>query len=75
MAGHHQNKNRQTKIERKCVELEFSEENLQEWVDSLKSNDKRVVGLKEYEWNDTVTKEEKHTQRIKKLVKAKIYEV
>jgi hypothetical protein len=31
--------------------------------------------LKEYEWNDTVTKEERHTQRIKKLVRAKIYEV
>lgn len=56
------------------MELEFSEEKLQVWVDSLRSNDKRVVGLKEYEWNDTVTKEEKHTQRIKKLVRAKTKE-
>lgn len=30
--------------------------------------------MKEYEWNDTVTKEEKHTQRIKKLVRAKTRE-
>lgn len=64
----------QAQIERKCVELEFSEEKLQDWVDSLKSNDKRVVGLKEYEWNDTVTKEEKHAQRTKKLVRAKTRE-
>ena len=38
-------------------------------MNSLVVTDKRVVGLKEYEWNDTVTREEKHAQRVKKLAR------
>jgi len=33
-----------------------------------------VKGLKDFEWNDTVTKEDKRVDRVKKLVKAKIRE-
>lgn len=56
-------------IERKCIELEFNEKNFEEWVNSLIVTD--VRGLADLEWNETVTKEQKHMERVKTLAKAK----
>lgn len=52
--------------------MDFSNEKIDEWVKTLLQTDKRFQGIQAYEWNDTVTKEEKHIQRIKKIAEAKI---
>lgn len=41
------------------------------WVKELTTTDKRVQGLKDFEWNETVTSEQKLVNRVRKLVKAK----
>lgn len=56
-------------IERKCKELEFNEKAFDDWVDSLGFKDTR--GLADLEWNETVTKEQKHLERVKTLAKIK----
>lgn len=48
------------------MDLDFDSEKIAEWVTSLLP-DKRVAGLQQYEWNDTVTRVEKHAARVKKL--------
>jgi len=40
---------------------------LTEWVNQLTVVDKRVAGLKDFEWNETVTTEQKHIERVRKL--------
>lgn len=57
-------------IERKCRELEFDEKKFQDWVNSLIVVDERA--LADLEWNQTVTKEEKHYVRGQTLKNAKI---
>lgn len=58
-------------IERKCIELEFDDKKIDDWVASLLFTD--VRGLADLEWNETVTKEQKHYNRNNTLVKAKIH--
>jgi len=53
-------------IMQKCLNLDFDHEKLEDWVQSLQV-DKKVAGLKEYEWNDTITREEKNISRVRKL--------
>lgn len=43
-------------IKNKCISLDFDDDKFYEWVKSLTQQDKRVAGLKDFEWNDTVTK-------------------
>lgn len=57
-------------IERKCIELEFEDKKVDEWVNSLLFTD--VRGLADLEWNETVTKEQKHINRVNTLHKMKI---
>lgn len=57
-------------IRNKCIELEFDEDRFDDWVSSITNTDKRVAGLKEYEWNTTVTTEQKHASRIQKKANA-----
>lgn len=56
-------------IERKCKELDFNDKAFEDWVDSLTFKDTR--GLADLEWNETVTKEQKHMERVKTLAKIK----
>lgn len=57
----------ETQIKQKCIDLEFNEEEFDKWVTSLGTTDARVAGVKEFEWNDTVTKGEKLYDRKRKL--------
>lgn len=52
-------------IERKVISLEFDEEAIDNWANSLVVKDKRIKGLKEFEWNETETKGEKLQKRKK----------
>ena len=61
----------ETQIKQKCIDLEFNEEEFDKWVASLVTNGAGVAGVKECEWNDTVTKGEKLYDRKKKLQDAK----
>ena len=54
-------------IQKKCIEMDFDDDKIELWAKSLIQNDKRVKGLKEFEWNATLTKDEKHLQRVRKL--------
>lgn len=40
---------------------------MNEWVTELTGTDKKYQGMKDFEWNETVTSEQKHVQRIRKL--------
>ena len=57
-------------IEKKCRELEFDDKRFQDWVNSLLVIDERA--LADLEWNQTVTKEQKHAERSQTLHKAKM---
>jgi len=57
-------------IKNKCIQLDFDEERVQTWVRELTTVDKRVQGLKDFEWNETVTPESKHHERQKRLAQA-----
>lgn len=56
----------------KCISLNFEEEAVEEWVRELTSTDKRYQGIKEFEWNETVTSEQKHVMRIRKLAEKEV---
>ena len=57
-------------IEKKCIQVEFDDKAFEDWVKSLTVID--VRGLADLEWNETVTKEQKHIERTKTLAKAKL---
>jgi len=61
----------ETQIKQKCIDLEFNEDDFDRWVASLGTTDSRVAGVKEFEWNDTVTKGEKLYDRKRKLQEGK----
>jgi colicin import membrane protein len=56
-------------MKNKCIQLGFDEEAFLNWVGELTQQDKRVAGLKDFEWNMTVTTEQKHIERVRKLAK------
>lgn len=41
-------------------------------MQELTGTNKKYQGLKEYDWNETVTSEEKHVQRIRKLAEREV---
>lgn len=43
-------------IEKKCIEVQYNDTQFTQWVDQLVPQDDKYAGLKEYEWNDTITK-------------------
>ena len=47
--------------------MNFDEEAIAKWVKDLTETDKRVAGLKDFEWNETVTPEQKFVTRVRKL--------
>ena len=57
-------------IERKVINLEFDNEQIDKWANSLVQNDKRLKGIQSFEWNDTETKEEKLAKRKKAIADA-----
>lgn len=61
----------ETQIKQKCIDLEFKDEDFDHWVSTLATTDSRVAGVKECEWNDTVTKGEKLYDRKRKLQEGK----
>ena len=50
--------------------MEFDDKKFQDWVNSLIVVDERA--LADLEWNQTVTKEQKHAERAQTLHKVKL---
>ena len=55
---------RKDQIGRRCIDLGFDEAKVEAWVKQLTEVDKRVSGLKDFNWNDTVTRKDKAAARV-----------
>ena len=58
-------------IERKIIDLEFVEEDIDKWVNSLIQKDERVKGIQVFEWNETETKADRVNKKKEELRKKK----
>ena len=54
-------------IKNKCIQLDFDENKLIDWVRELTHTEKKFEGIKEFQWNETVTPETKKNQRAQLL--------
>jgi hypothetical protein len=59
-------------IDRKIISLDFDEEKIDKWANSLIQKDSRVKGLQVFEWNDTETRQEKKNRRMQEAQELKL---
>jgi hypothetical protein len=53
-----------------CIEFEFNSEQIDEYL-AVYDIEEKFKGIKAYEWNQTITQEEKNMIRRKKLMESK----
>lgn len=58
-------------IGRRCIDLKFNATAMEEWVKQLTTTDSKVQGVKEFEWNDTITATQKRANRVNKAQEIK----
>lgn len=61
----------ETQIKNKFIDLEFNEEEFDQWVNTLTATGTRDAGVEAFEWTATVTKGDKLYDRKRKLQESK----